>query len=170
MADEIKETLGDQENKNNAPTAEDLDAITAQLDEEKKAAAAALQELETKAATINDLQTQLTEVKQASEASAAELATTREAKDQAVAKYLGVAKALNPAIPESIIAGATIEEIEASIEKGKAIVESVKTAMEAEAAKTKVPAGAPPREGISTEGLSAREKISLGIKPKGGTS
>jgi len=169
MDDEIKKTLEDQENKNNAPTAEDIDATKVQLEEEKKATAAALKDLETKAAAIDDLQTKLTEAKQANEASVVELAALKADRDDALSHYLDMAKAANPNIPESIIAGATIEEIDASIEKGKAIVESVKSAMESEAAKTKVPAGAPPRGGISTEGLSAREKIALGIKPKGGS-
>lgn len=169
MDDEIKETLEDQENKNNAPTAEDLDAIKAQLEEEKKATAAALQDLETKAAAINDLQTQLTEAKQATEASVVELAALKADRDDALAHYLDMAKVANPNVPEAIIAGATIAEIDASIEKGKTIVESVRTAMESEAAKAKVPAGAPPRGAISTEGLSAREKIAAGIKPKGGS-
>jgi len=81
-----------------------------------------------------------------------------------------MAEALNPAVPEGIIAGETIEEIDSSVEKGRAIVESVKKAMEAEASMAKVPAGAPARGGISLEGLSPREKIAAGIQQKGGTS
>jgi len=104
------------------------------------------------------------------EASAAELATVNQAKGEAVAKYLGLAKALNPTIPEGIVVGETIAEIEQSVEKGKAIVEAVRKAMESEAAATKVPAGAPTRGEISLEGLSPREKIAAGIQQKGGTS
>lgn len=99
------------------------------------------------------------------EASATELATIKEARDQAVAKYFSMAKALNPNIPEGIIGGESIAEIDQSIEKGKAIVEAVKKAMEAEAAATRVPAGAPTRGAISTEGLSPKEKIAYAIQP-----
>ena len=81
-----------------------------------------------------------------------------------MAKYLSMAKALNPAIPEDIIVGESIEEIDASVEKGKVIVESVKKAMEAEASQTKVPAGAPTRGSIPLEGLTPREKIAAGIQ------
>ena len=81
-----------------------------------------------------------------------------------------MAKALNPAVPEGIIAGETIEEIDASVGKGKAIVEAVRQAMEAEAKGTRVPAGAPTRGAINLEGMSPREKIALGIQQKGGTS
>lgn len=162
-----------------------------QLKEEKKARVALGEVLsETKEllaardVRIAELESSLSEVQTQSEAkakeleaSAAELVTIKEAlsatqagREQAlstaqagVAKYLEVAKAFNPSIPEGIISGETIEEIDQSIEKGKAIVEAVKTAMESEAAATKVPAGAPTRGGISLEGLSPKEKIAYGI-------
>ncbi len=176
MEDEIKETQEDQENQNNAPTAEDLEAIKAQLEGEKTARAALENTLVEKDERIAELEKHFSEAvtlgadkTKELEASVVELASVTEARDQAVAKYLGVAKALNPSVPESILTGATIAEIDASIEKGKAIVESVKKAMESEASATKVPAGAPTRSAISTEGLSAREKIAAGIQPKGGS-
>jgi chromosome segregation ATPase len=173
-----------QETQNNQVTPETLEAITAQLEGEKKAKAAAEAALTEKDARIAELQAEgealraersnlqasLSEARQGSEAAAAELASIREARDQAVAKYLSMAEALNPAVPEGIIAGETIEEIDASVEKGQAIVESVKKAMEAEASMAKVPAGAPARGEISLEGLSPREKIAAGIQQKGGTS
>jgi len=163
---------------------ETLEAIKAQLKEadeariswetaaaEKDTRIAELQaEGEALRAEQSNLQASLSEAKTGSEAAAAELASTREAKDVAVAKYLGMAKALNPNIPEGILAGETIEEIDTSVEKGKAIVESVTKAMEAEAAAIKVPAGAPPRTEISLEGLTPREKIAAGIQRKGGTT
>jgi len=170
MPEEIKETQELQETSNEVSTPEDLEAIKAQLEEEKKAKAAAEAALAEKDARIAELEISLSEARQGSEAAAAELASIKEAKDQAVAKYLSMAKALNPAIPEGIIAGETIEEIDASVEKGRVIVESVKKAMEAEASMAKVPAGAPTRGEISLEGLSPREKIAAGIQQKGGTS
>jgi len=98
------------------------------------------------------------------EEAAAKLANVSGSLDTAVARYLGVAKALNPSVPGDIIGGGTIEEIDASVEKGNAIVGAVRKAMEAEAAAGKVPAGAPERGGVSTEGMSPREKIAAGIK------
>jgi chromosome segregation ATPase len=170
MPEKIEETQELQENSNEVSTPGDLEAITAQLEEEKKAEAAAEAALAEKDARIAELEASLSEARQGSEAAAAELASIKEAKNQAVAKYLSMAKALNPAVPEGIIAGETIEEIDASVEKGQAIVESIKKAMEAEASRAKVPAGAPARGEISLEGLSPREKIAAGIQQKGGTS
>ena len=171
--EEIKEPEKTQEtpgNPNEVSTPEDLEAITAQLEEEKKAKAAAEASLAEKDTRIAELEASLSEAKTGSEASAAELASTKEAKDAAVAKYLGMAKALNPAIPEGIIVGDSIAGIDSSVDKGKGIVEAVRKAMEAEASKAKVPAGAPTRGEISLEGLTPREKIAAGIQQKGGTS
>ena len=165
-------------------TPETLEAIKAQLkeaDEARTSWETAAAEKDTRIAELqvegealraeqSNLQASLSEAKTGSEAAAAELASTKEAKDQAVAKYIGMAKALNPAIPEGIIAGETIEEIDTSVEKGKGIVESVKKVIEAEAKEVKVPAGAPTRGEISLEGLTPREKIAAGIKQKGGAS
>ena len=162
---EIKETQT-QETQNTQGTPETLEAIKAQLEEEKAAKAQAEAAITEKDAKIAELEGSLSEAKQATEASAAELATVKVDRDAAVGKYLSMAKALNPAIPETIISGGTISEIDASIEKGKGIVETVKAAMAAEVKETKVPAGAPTREAISTEGLSAREKIAAGISPQ----
>ena len=178
MAEEIKKPEETKEaNQADVSAADELAAVTTQLDEEKKAKNEALanvkeltEALEKKDFTIADLETKRGELEQSSQSLAAEVATTTKDRDVAVAQYLSMAKALNPSVPEGIIAGATIEEINESINKGKAIVEAVKKTMEAEAAGTKVPAGAPERSAISTESMSPREKIAAGIQPKGGTS
>ena len=162
MPDGTEET---QEAQNEASTPEDVAAIKAQLGEEQKAKAALEQAISEKDAKLAELETSLSEAKKESEAITAAL---KEARDQAVSKYRDMAKALNPTIPQDIIAGETIEEIDASIEKGKALVASVKQYLESEASKAKVPAGAPTRGAISVEGMTPKEKIAYGIQQKGG--
>jgi hypothetical protein len=152
-----------KETQNTAPEPEDIEAIKAQLEEEKEAKAAAEASLAEKDARIAELQAE-------GEALRAEGVAISEARDQAVAKYLDAVRVVNPAIPQDIIAGETIEEIDASLAKATTIAESVKASLEAQAKETKVPAGAPPRTEISVEGLSPREKIAAGIQQKeGGT-
>ena len=116
------------QNQNNAPPQEDLAAIKAQLADELAAKAALETAAAEKDARITALETQLSEAKQASEAkdaqlttAAAELATVKDDRDVAVGKYLGMAKALNPSIPEHVIQGASIAEIDQSIVDGKVI-------------------------------------------------
>lgn len=163
-----------KEPQNEASTPEDIAAIKAQLEEQQTANATLKEAIDSKDAAIADLETkhgalesELGEAKKEGEALTTSL---KEAKDQAVAKYAGMAKALNPTIPEDMISGETIEEIDASVEKGKALVTSVKKTIESEASAAKVPAGAPTRGELSLEGMSPREKIAAGIQQKGGTS
>jgi septal ring factor EnvC (AmiA/AmiB activator) len=163
-----------QEPQDKASTPEDVTAIKAQLDEEQKAKSALEQALvardeaiSEKDARLAELETALSEAKKESEALTASL---KEARDQTVTKYLTIAKTLNPTIPQDIIVGETIEEIDRSIEKGKALVASVTQYLESEASKAKVPAGAPTRGTISFEGMSPKEKIAYGIQQKGGVS
>ena len=161
--EEIQET---QETQNTAPETEDMEAIKAQLEEERQAKAAAETALADKDTRIAALEAELSEVKQGSEAVTAELAQVKEAHSQAISKYLDAVRLANPTIPQDIIAGDTIEDIDASLARATTIAESVKASLEAQAKEAKVPAGAPPRTEISLEGLSPREKIAAGIQSK----
>jgi len=158
-----------QETETTQGTPETPEAIKAELGEEKKAKAAIEAVLTDKGKRITELEASLNVVSQASEATVAELSQIKEAYTKAVAKYLAAAKAANPTLPGDVIVGATIEEIDASVEKAKAIADAVKANLEAQAKVAKVPAGAPTRGEISLEGLSPREKIAAGIQQKGGT-
>lgn len=149
---------------NHAPTAEDLEAIKAQLEEEKKAHAAIETErqgLETKLTSaqgrIAELEKALNDAVHAREAAATDLS-------KAVGKYLEAVKAANPTLPPDVIGGASIDDIDASVTRARAIAESVKKTLEAQASEAKVPAGAPARGAISVEGLSPREMIALGLQ------
>lgn len=161
--EETQETQETQETGNTAPEPEDFEAIKTQLEEERQARDAAEAALAEKDHRIVDLQAQLSEAKQGSEAVATELNQVKEAHGQAVSKYLDAVRASNPTIPQDIITGESIEEIDASVQKATTIAESVKASLEAQAKETRVPAGAPPRTEISVEGLSPREKIAAGI-------
>ncbi len=150
-------------------TQQTQETLKAQLEEEQKAKTTLEEATAEKDAKLAELEAALSEAKQGSEASTAELASTKEARDQAISKYLGMAKASNPQVPGDMISGETIEEIDASVEKGKGLVSAVKKTLESEAAAAKVPAGAPTR-GESTEVMTNKDMIAAGIKQKGGTS
>ena len=156
------------ENQDNAPTAEELKNVTDLYVEEQKAKLALEEAMAEKDAKLAELEAALSEAKQGSEASTAELASVKEARDQAVSKYLGMAKASNPQVPQDMISGETIAEIDASVEKGKGLVASVKKTLESENAAAKVPAGAPSRT-ESTEGMDNKGMIAAGLRQKGGS-
>jgi hypothetical protein len=166
MENENEET---QETTNGASTPEDLEVIKSELEEERKAKAEIEAALADRAKRITELEASLNVVSQASETAAAELTAAKDASSKAVSKYLEAVRALNSTIPQDVIAGSTIEEIDASVAKAKAIANAVKATLEAQAKEAKVPAGAPPRGEISLEGLSPREKIAAGIVSLRGT-
>ena len=167
--------------ENNAPASEDLEAIKAQLEAEKTAKAALEEAMAAKDAkivalegTLGGLTSELEGKTAELDASITELAKAKEASEAAIGvatgKYREALIEAHPNIPQELIAGNTVEELFNSVEKGKAVVESVKKSMETQAAAGKVPAGAPTRGVITTEGMSPREMIAAGITQKGGTS
>jgi len=166
---EPQETPAAAPESNGAPNAEDLAVIKAELEEERKAKAAIEAALAERDKRIAELQASVSVVQQAAETAATELTQAKDAHTKAVGKYLDMARALNSAIPPDVITGGTIDEIDVSVAKAKAIAESVKKVLEAQAKEARVPAGAPTRGEISLEGLSPREKIAAGIQQKGGT-
>jgi chromosome segregation ATPase len=176
MSDEEKKEPQENQNpggapeSNAAPTEAELEAIKAELEEERKAKAAAEAALAEKDSTIAGIQGQLDGLRVSISEANTELAQVKEAHGQAVAKYLEAVKTANPTIPADVIAGSSIEEIDASLARATTIAGAVKANLEAQAKEAKVPAGAPPRTEINLEGLSPREKIAAGIQQKGGTS
>jgi len=158
-----------QENQNQAPTGEavgealSLDQIKAQLEEEQQAKAALEQGAAEKDARIAALESALSEAKQESQAALTETARLKDAEATTVGKYREALLAAHPDIPQDLIQGDSVSGLFASVEKGKATVHAVRKSLEAEAAATKVPAGAPTRGAISVEGMSPREKIAAGI-------
>jgi chromosome segregation ATPase len=164
MPPEEKKEPEEPPQPNGQPTAGEMAAIKAELEEDKKAIAAAQAAITDRDKRITELQASVSVVQQAGETAMTELTQAKQAYTKAVSKYLELAKAVNPAIPPDVITGATIEDIDATVAKALSIATAVKASLEAQAKQAKVPAGAPPRGEISLEGLSPREKIAAGIK------
>ena len=86
---------------------------------------------------------------------------------QAVAAYKELVVQANPGVLAELITGDTVEEVNESLKNAQALVDRVRQEMEAEASKTRVPAGAPQRVPLDLSALSPREKIQYAI---GGSS
>ena len=153
MSEELKEP---NEPSNTAPSAEDLEAIKAQLQEERASLAEAQAVLTEKDGRIAQLQAE-------GEALRAERSNLQQAQAAAITKYLGAVKAANPALPPDTIAGETIEDIDASLTRATSIAAAVKASLEAHAKEARVPAGAPTRA-IDLSALSPDEKIRVGLQ------
>ncbi len=85
---------------------------------------------------------------------------------QAVAAYRELVIQANPGLLAELITGDTIEAVDESLKQARALMDRVRREMEAEAARTRVPAGSPQRVPLDLSALSAREKIQYAI---GGT-
>jgi len=164
MPEETEETQELQETTNGVSTPEDLEAIKAQLEEEKEAKAAVEASLAEKDARIVELEGQLSEAQVNLVSVTDQLTDETKAHAQAISKYLDAVRLANSTIPQDIIAGDTIEDIDASLAKAQTIAGAVKANLEARDKEAKVPAGAPTRGEISLEGLTPREKIAAGIQ------
>jgi hypothetical protein len=62
-----------------------------------------------------------------------------------------------------MITGGTIEEINKTLQGARALMERVRREIEAEAARTRIPAGAPARTPPDMSALTAREKIQYAL-------
>jgi chromosome segregation ATPase len=162
--------------ENNTPTAEDYEALKLELEAEKQKAQTmvteATQALTEKVATLEtDLTAKTGELEtiqgQLAEASA-NFEGAKAAYAYAVEDYKKLVLQTNPLFTPDIIGGDTIDAVKASVEKAGVLVGKVKEGLEAQASALSqlsvVPAGAPARSPISTEGLSTKEKINLGLE------
>jgi uncharacterized protein (DUF3084 family) len=140
---------------------ENLKSVNEALTSEIKAQDAMIlkleQELTAKESEITALKEELDELKQA-------IDEANKAVVQAVAAYKEMAVQANPGLPLELISGDTIAAINESVKNARSVVDKVRQEMEAEAARTRIPAGAPRRSVPDLSGLSPREKIQQGLK------
>ncbi len=153
---------------------EELEADVDELDKLKQENESLTRELESRDATIIRLEqalvtkdSEITALKQSLDDTEQSLDELGKALPQAVAAYKEIVVQANPGILTELIAGDSIEEVNESLKNARALMERVRQEMEAEAAKTRVPAGAPQRAPLDLSSLSAREKIQYAI---GGSS
>lgn len=92
-----------------------------------------------------------------------ELNGLREQVQSTMDRYRSALIAGAPDLPEELIQGGTIEELDRSMESARKIVEKVASRLETRAPEARVPSGAPPRRPADLSGLSAREKIMYAI-------
>ena len=161
MADEEKELTDEL-----ADTRDELE----RLKQEKEALT---RELESKDARIAELEqtvaskdNEITLLKQTIVESDQKLAEINDTLAQAIASYKSLVLEANPGVPAELLAGDTIEAINESLENALALIDRVKQEIEAEASRTKVPAGAPQRALLDLSVLSPREKIQYAIGGK----
>lgn len=91
------------------------------------------------------------------------LAELEESLAQAISSYRALVIRSNPDLPEELIAGDSVEEIDKSLAGAQALIERVRERLETEIAGARIPAGAPLRTPADLSALSPQEKIQYAI-------
>ena len=86
-----------------------------------------------------------------------------QAVSRAVAAYKETVVQANPGVLAELITGETVAEINESLKNARALIERVRQEVEAEASRTRIPAGASQRAPLDLSALSSREKIQYAI-------
>jgi DNA repair exonuclease SbcCD ATPase subunit len=84
----------------------------------------------------------------------------------AAGKYRQVLLAAAPEVPEELVTGESIEELEGSIEQARQTVLQVRERLESQAQAGRVPTGSPPRAAPDFSALTSAEKIRIGLSQK----
>lgn len=161
-----------EENENQTVTKEEYDAIKLELEAERQRAqglvAEATGELTERIATLEaDLAAktgELEPLKTQVATTTGELEGAKAAYAYALEDFKKLAASSNPLIPPEVIFGTTVEEVKASLGRANKLVANVQESLAKQAAASVVPAGAPVRSGPNVEGMSTKEKITLGLE------
>ena len=141
-AEELKGQLGERDAR--------LGEVQRQLDEATAAKESGEEELASVRAGLAERDTQL--------------AAATEGLSHAVESYRASLVAANPEIPEEMIGGDAIGDIDASLEKAREMAGRVRPRLEEDLKATSVPAGAPQRPAPDLSELSPREKIEYALR------
>ncbi len=86
----------------------------------------------------------------------------------AAQRYRELALRGAPELPEELVTGETVEEVEQALQRARETVSNVRGHLESQAQAGRVPAGAPPRSGPDLAGMSSEEKIRYGLQQRAG--
>ena len=85
---------------------------------------------------------------------------------KAAIRYRAALLAAVPEVPEELVQGQTVEELDASLASARRVVEKIAGQLESQAAAQRVPSGVPPRRGPDLGALSPREKILYALQKR----
>jgi chromosome segregation ATPase len=93
-----------------------------------------------------------------------QLASAEERLRASAERYRDLVVRTEPALPAELIAGETIEDVDASVAAARDVVGRVRAHIDAQAQTARVPAGAPQRSGPDVSALSPEQKIRYGLE------
>ena len=160
--------MPEDNNQNQEPNGEELEssrvaeleALLTEKDEELAEKGSRISELEQ---AIAERDNQIAALKQSVAELEPRLTELENSLSQAISSYRALVIKSNPQLPEELIAGDSIEEIDHSLAAAQALIDRVRQRLEIEIAGARIPAGAPPRTPIDLSALSPQEKIQYAI-------
>jgi uncharacterized coiled-coil protein SlyX len=133
--------------------------LAARLAESEAALAEKSSQLSELEQALAERDEQLNSLKQSVAELEAKLAELADSRSQALASYRALVISSNPDLPEELIAGESVEEIDKSLASARALIDRVRERLETEIAGSRIPAGAPLRAPLDLSVLSPQEKI-----------
>jgi uncharacterized coiled-coil protein SlyX len=88
-----------------------------------------------------------------------QLTGLKDGQAQAIASYRALVVSSNTDLPEELISGDSVEEIDKSLASARALIDRVRQRLETEIAGARIPAGSPLRTAADLSALSPQEKI-----------
>lgn len=108
---------------------------------------------------VQELEVEVNQLRSSLEEREAELGNLREQMSTATSRYRAALLSSVPEVPEELVQGDTIEELDASLASARSIVEKVAQQLGSQVATEQVPTGAPPRRPPDLSAMSPHEKI-----------
>lgn len=162
MADEHEGAAGDEITLQHELS--EARAAIERLEHEAAVASAAAQQSALDADALREA------LQRAQDDSASETATLRTQVEDAAARahnaasrYRDLMLRLEPGLPEELVGGETVDEIDASITTARAIAASVRARITEQSESARAPAGAPSRAAQDLSALTPAQKIAYGL-------
>lgn len=83
---------------------------------------------------------------------------------EALTRYRGLLLGRDPDVPEELVQGESVAELEASFERAAGLVDRMRRRAAEQTVRDRVPAGAPTRRSPDSAALSPQQKILLGLQ------
>lgn len=119
-------------------------------------------------ARITALEHELEQLSAARDAAEAEAGDARRTVAVTLGRYRALLLASSDNVPEELVQGDTVDAVDESFRRGRALVERLRNELEAAARQARVPSGTPQRRAADLSGMTPHQKILLGLQRKAG--
>ena len=147
---------------------EELQAAAAEIERLERETAIAAAQAQQAAHEADALREELRQAQESRDAQTAELRHETEAAAErareGASRYRELMLRMEPSLPPDLVAGETVDEVDASIATARVVVGSVRAHIAGLAEAARAPAGAPARGAPDLSSMTPAQKIALGLR------